>query len=58
MASTIDIGAKELLDFLKQHYEVPEHILAFEIKAGLDIATEITWHTYASKKDNENGPTT
>ena len=48
--SEIDVGAKELLDFLKQHYEVPEHVISFKIEAGKDIATEITWYTYANKK--------
>ena len=39
-----------ILDFLKQHYEVPNGVVGFDLSYSMDGLVNMTWHTYLTKK--------
>ena len=46
----IEVNGTKLLDWLKEHYEVPNAITGFDISVRMDSAVIVTWHTYLTKK--------
>ena len=46
----LEVNSTKLLDWLKEHYEVPNAVTGFDISVRTDSVVTVTWHTYLTKK--------
>lgn len=47
----LDIGGEKLFKFLRENYDVPEYVRAFEIKAEVGRVTSVIWTSSLTEKD-------